>query len=207
MLKLCVLFAVVTLSRGGSPNITLYSGTQQTGAALFLTDYCHDLKVYNFVHLLGTHGLFICQSISYYLESDFTHVFVSSYLECRDLPSYQRNKVTSLRYIGVGDLYTESITLYHDYRGSGPELLVRDEDYTSGFNDVTSSLAVVGPSAWTLYEDPYYTGRSACVYPARLEGSDVYFGYFTVDEVGFRDNTLSGVRKGCHSTNVKVYHP
>nr|XP_027236625.1 uncharacterized protein LOC113827881 [Penaeus vannamei] len=91
MLKLCVLFAVVALSRGGSPNITLYSGTQQTGAALFLTDYCHDLKVYNFddaTESICGHGAWLLYEDHAYLESDFTHVFVSSYLECSDLPSY-----------------------------------------------------------------------------------------------------------------------
>ncbi|XP_027236623.2 uncharacterized protein [Penaeus vannamei] len=211
MLKLCVLLAVVALSRGGSPNITLYSGTQQTGASLFLTDYNHDLREFNFndaAESLCGHGAWLLYENPSYQQSEFTHLFVSPGLECEDLPSVQRNKVTSLRYIGVGDLHIESITLYHDYEAGGGELLlVRDEDYTEDFNDKTSSLAVVGPSSWTLYEDPYFTGASACVEPALIEGSDVYFGFFTVDEVGFRDNKLSAVRKGCHSTNVKVYRP
>ncbi|XP_047485309.1 uncharacterized protein LOC125036611 [Penaeus chinensis] len=211
MLKLCVLFAAVALSRGGSPNITLYSGTQQTGASLFLTTNNHDLRAVDFndaAESLCGHGAWLLYENPSYQQSEFTHLFVSPGLECEDLSSSQRNKVTSLRYIGVGDLHIESLTLYHDYEGGGGELLlVRDDDYIRDFNDIASSLAVVGPSSWTLYEDPYFTGGSACVVPSLIEGSDVYFGYFSVGEVGFADNKLSSVRKGCYSTNVKVYHP
>nr|XP_027236624.1 uncharacterized protein LOC113827880 [Penaeus vannamei] len=130
---------------------------------------------------------------------------------------YQRNKflkvsdsVTSLRYVGVGDLHIESITLYRDYEAGGAELLllVREEECVENFSDVTSSIAIVGPSPWTLYEDAYFMGRSACFVPSLIAGSDVSsFGYFSFDSLGYPNNAVSAVRRGCHSTNVKVYHP
>ncbi|XP_042880592.1 uncharacterized protein LOC122258623 [Penaeus japonicus] len=211
MLKLCLLLAVVALARGGSPNITLYSGTGMTGASLFLTEYNHDLRAINFndaTESVCGHGAWLLYENPSYQQSQFTHLFVSPGYDCEDLPLSQRNKVTSVRFTGVGDLHIDSITLYHDYEAGGGELLlVRDEDYTQDFNDITSSLSVTGSSSWTLYADPYFTGTSACVVPAPIEGSDAYFGLFTVDEVGFPDNRLSSVKKGCHSTNVKVYQP
>ena len=55
------------------------------------------------------------------------------------------------------------------------------------------SAIVTGCDAWTLYENEYYEGRCACVYPSDI--NNCYPGFYKT--LGNVANQISSVRKGC----------
>ncbi|KAK7085870.1 hypothetical protein SK128_006193 [Halocaridina rubra] len=209
MFTLAIVFSLALAVNGVGFNITLYSGLDQTGASLLLLEPNHDLGTIGFEDVTKSicgYGAWLLYEDPNYSDGQFTHLLVTPFYACENLPDTRQDKVSSVRFIGTGNFYNEVLTLYEHPEGAGGEyLVVRDEDNLFNFNDVTSTVAVTGNSSWTLYHDQYYEGSSVCVVPSNIENSDVFFGYFSIDDLGFQNDQVSSVRKGCFSADIKYF--
>ncbi|XP_047475948.1 uncharacterized protein LOC125029819 [Penaeus chinensis] len=204
-----VALAAPGVSAGGTPMLELYTLTNSGGAMYTVTGPHHNLEDEGFNDvtrsICGVGIWFLYEDKDYSRHSTFVHSFVSDSYACEDLDSSQWDRVSSVRYAGLDDITFPTLTMYHDGRQCGGELLVlRDLDTLPDFNDVASSFVVTGDSSWTVYHDSGYGGGGACLEPSNDGG---WYGIWDSAEIGLSNDEVSSVRKGCFADKVFKYDP
>merc|ERR1711955_152892 len=197
------------------PYIELYTGHDQTGSMIRLTEYAHDLNELGWNNLVrsfcaeGVWLLYDRENYNMYHDpfGSWSEVSINSGRECHEIPVTHDGRVSSVRFAGTGDLYDESATLYHGYFYMGGEdLIIRDMDELGDFEREASSMIITGESMWTVYSEEYYEGISICLEPWNV-GNNAYVGAFEVYTIGMPNNVISSIKKGCHSSKVITYQP
>merc|ERR1711962_1264000 len=208
MAPFLILLVASVLSVEATPFLELYTLTDAGGAMINLTDYNHDLSLIGFDNMIqsvcgqGVWLLYEDRNYNGESENDWEHwteVFTSGTYTCHNLPSTHFGKLSSVRYAGSGDLAEDTLTLYHGYNFDGGEaLFLKDEDDLADMNNEPSSLVITGCTAWTLYQHEYYQGITICaeVHPI---GGDLCSAAYDLRDVGFPNNRLSSIRRGCYA--------
>ncbi|CAL4154957.1 unnamed protein product, partial [Meganyctiphanes norvegica] len=187
------------------PNVTLYSLEGYTGATITIDAFSHNLDILGFddvtVGLCGQGAWMLYEDHDYrYLPTSWTQSWIAPNYECIELPSTHHKQMSSLRYVGTGDMYEETITLYvQHWFGGGEDLFLRDEDDLGPFSNFATSMAITGGSPWTVYRNAFWGGTAICLEPTQQPNSDVFFGAWDQTQIGMMDNTISSIRKGCYS--------
>ncbi|CAL4232451.1 unnamed protein product [Meganyctiphanes norvegica] len=183
--------------------LELYTGTGQGGASATVVDYNHDLSSIGFDDLTESicgKGVWIYYENTNYNNTHhhgWTQVFASGSYSCEDIPETRRNQISSVRYAGTGDLYDETLTIYHSHNyGGGEVMFIREEPYLGDYNNEGSSLIITGESPWTVYSHPGFTGDAICLQPHSI-GGDYSMGSWNVDDIGMPNNEISSIQKGC----------
>ncbi|XP_063866141.1 gamma-crystallin N-like [Scylla paramamosain] len=186
----------------------LYSEPNGKGMQLTTHGSLGDLTMYNFNNKMDSvyqSGLWIYYEHPAYNAMPGYAVVMYGDRVSANLPEGYSNIVSSVRLVKSShDGYKDLITLYSGTGFAGQELITGVSrgslDYMA---DQVSSLIVIGSSPWTIYSDYNYSGQQACVYPStdyyvNDDGEVVYFGlYVNMTSVGFLDNSIQSVLKGC----------
>merc|ERR1711879_600813 len=155
-----------------SAKLTCYSGPNQQGDAVILTNYAPVLENYDFNNRAASccfEGIWLLYDGENYNTGDPNLSSFNGWGEgkCLDFDSRFSQKASSARYTGAPDGYKYSVLNMYQYDNyAGNEQYFYNDSPTVNIDNLGYSAVVSGCDAWTIYEYDNYQGRSVCLFPS-----------------------------------------
>jgi len=213
--KLVLLVVCVRATLGQvevTPRVVLYEGKNQLGQYLaFPQTYIPDLRSHNFdnrAYSACVTGLWMFYVNPLYNTGALGGV---EYMFGPANKPYCNNFITvggyisSVRFVGSPVDYTaDTFTLYEEDYFQGSEEYAYTDLPTLALAGKHKSIIITGRSAWTVYDQAEFGGRSICLRPTSSPNAEPYL-ISDIDKISIPYGSIRSIKKGCATTTEDLY--